>query len=120
MWRWSGSARRGERARTWRGASTSCCSPRRARWARPARRPGLWRGCGADPEPPVDAPQEDPDTDLPDADQPPAAAGGHAEGQRPQRRPRTIDGLHPREFYARQLMQPEWMTDIPEDLGTSW
>jgi hypothetical protein len=27
---------------------------------------------------------------------------------------------HPRVFYARQFMHPEWMTDVPEDLGVSW
>jgi hypothetical protein len=65
---------------------------------------------------------QDADAEVPDAEQEhAAAAGGHAGGgQRPQRRPRTISGLSHREFYARQLMQPEWMTDIPEDLGTSW
>ena len=25
-----------------------------------------------------------------------------------------------REYYARQLMQPEWLTDMPEDLRSEW
>ncbi len=25
-----------------------------------------------------------------------------------------------REYYARQLMQPEWLTDMPENLRSEW
>lgn len=30
------------------------------------------------------------------------------------------DGQARRTYYAQQLMQPEWMTDVPPDLGTGW
>ncbi len=29
-------------------------------------------------------------------------------------------GEHPKAFYARQLMQPEWLTDMPPDLQHNW
>ena len=32
--------------------------------------------------------------------------------------PRAIAGT--REYWAGQLMQPEWMIDIPDDLATAW
>jgi hypothetical protein len=39
-----------------------------------------------------------------------------------------MDGMNPlqlggstmKAYFARQLMQPEWMSDIPHDLGSSW
>ena len=34
------------------------------------------------------------------------------------RAPRAVAGT--REYWAGQLMQPEWMIDVPEDLATSW
>ena len=51
-----------------------------------------------------------------------AGAGQMPAASRPKGRapPHRINGMHPREFYAKQLMQPEWMTDIPADLGSSW
>lgn len=25
-----------------------------------------------------------------------------------------------RQYYAQQLMQPEWLTDVPDDLSSDW
>ncbi len=27
---------------------------------------------------------------------------------------------HPKDFFAAQFMQPEWITDVPPDLGANW
>ena len=35
-----------------------------------------------------------------------------------ERPPRAIAST--REYWAGQLMQPEWLIDIPEDLATDW
>jgi hypothetical protein len=34
--------------------------------------------------------------------------------------PHGLSGSTLRAYFARQLMQPEWMTDIPADLASSW
>jgi hypothetical protein len=34
--------------------------------------------------------------------------------------PEGLQGQQLRKYFADQLMQPEWMSDIPPDLGTSW
>ncbi|KAG1677386.1 hypothetical protein FOA52_010766 [Chlamydomonas sp. UWO 241] len=34
--------------------------------------------------------------------------------------PRTEGGDHPKTYFASQFMQPEWMTDVPSDLGANW
>jgi len=31
-----------------------------------------------------------------------------------------LSGADLRQHYAHQLMQPEWLTDLPPDLGTNW
>ncbi len=31
-----------------------------------------------------------------------------------------LSGSELRAHYARQLMQPEWLTDVPPDLGSAW
>lgn len=32
----------------------------------------------------------------------------------------SSSGLGQRQYYAKQLMQPEWLVDVPPDLGTDW
>lgn len=34
--------------------------------------------------------------------------------------PRCLSGAALRRYFARQLMTPEWLTDVPADLGSSW
>lgn len=34
--------------------------------------------------------------------------------------PLQLGGSMMKAYFARQLMQPEWMSDIPQDLGSSW
>eukprot|EP00879_Flechtneria_rotunda_P028653 GHRR01030858.1.p1 GENE.GHRR01030858.1~~GHRR01030858.1.p1 ORF type:complete len:160 (+),score=55.64 GHRR01030858.1:318-797(+) len=34
--------------------------------------------------------------------------------------PYSLSGANLRAYFARQLMQPEWLTDTPSDLATSW
>eukprot|EP00955_Chlamydomonas_euryale_P037337 350729-Chlamydomonas_euryale.AAC.2 len=42
-----------------------------------------------------------------------AHAGGHRHSSS------TTDGDHPKNYFASLFMTPEWMTDVPGDLGTS-
>ena len=52
----------------------------------------------------------------------PASAEGEAHIGRPRHRPRghAGDTESAQSFYARQLMQPEWLTDVPVDLASHW
>ena len=52
----------------------------------------------------------------------PASAEGEAHTGRPRHRPRSHAGdtESAQSFYARQLMQPEWLTDVPVDLASHW
>lgn len=34
--------------------------------------------------------------------------------------PKTLSGNTLKAYFARQLMQPEWMSDIPLDLSSNW
>lgn len=46
------------------------------------------------------------------------------EAERPRtqqaRRTRSKESASTRAFHAQQLMQPEWLTDIPSGLASSW
>ncbi|MEW5298940.1 MAG: hypothetical protein WDW36_002009 [Sanguina aurantia] len=47
-----------------------------------------------------------------------AAAAAHVSVEEQEEERETQE--HPRQFYARQLQLPEWMTDVPGDLATHW
>ncbi|KAK9837139.1 hypothetical protein WJX81_005845 [Elliptochloris bilobata] len=57
-----------------------------------------------------------------EAEREPGGAEEPVHVDRPRHRPRDHAGdlESARNFYARQLMQPEWLIDIPSDLATHW
>ena len=67
---------------------------------------------------PLQGADAEPVPDRKDADmqerQPASCRSRHAQGKRAQ------EGAAARAFYAQQLMQPEWLTDIPAALASSW
>jgi snurportin-1 len=83
----------------------------RAGAAERARRLALAAAAAAAAEAEAEAP--------PDADAANTAAAASGSGARPPRRPHArVDAE--RELWAGQLMLPEWLIDIPSDLGPAW